>query len=105
MLDSSLLLNLEYEGQWRAGYRHHKPAPGRAPWPHAASVHLLCCSEQILPLESGGASSIKSNGLVWGIRSPREVRKPGEKPEEERRITVGSGKFSRASGSQLSPKR
>lgn len=54
MLDSSLLLNLEYEGQWRAGYRHHKPAPGRAPWPHAASVHLLCCSEQILPLESGG---------------------------------------------------
>ena len=38
------------------------------------------------------------------LRPPREVKKPGEKPEEGRKITVGSGKFSRASGSQLSPK-
>ena len=53
-----------------ASYTHLQPV-------YYGQQHMNSALAQViwLPLESAGASSIKSNALVWGIRSPREVRR------------------------------
>ena len=53
-----------------ASYTHLQPV-------HYEQLRINSALARIiwLPLESDGASSIESNGLVWGIRSPRGVRR------------------------------